>query len=53
MKGGEIEKLKKTMLDQNDEIRDKDQTIAKYKKLKTKMKNEIIWDEIINEFTKL
>jgi hypothetical protein len=72
LKGVEIEKLKKTISDQKEEIKDKDKTVAEYQKLKTKMQKEIdqlsdklsgkpyligarhvIWDEIINEVTKL
>jgi hypothetical protein len=37
MKGDEIEKLKKTIATQNEEIKDKDKVIEEYQKLKSKM----------------
>jgi hypothetical protein len=37
MKGDEIEKLKKTVATQGEEIKDKDKVIAEYQKLKAKM----------------
>jgi uncharacterized phage infection (PIP) family protein YhgE len=72
MKGAKIDKLKKTIATQNEEIKDKDKVIAEYQKLKTKMQTNIdqmkdklfgkpyligarhiIWDEIINEVSKI
>jgi hypothetical protein len=41
MKGDEIDKLKKTIATQNEEIKDKDKIIEEYKKLKAKLLTDI------------
>jgi hypothetical protein len=72
LKGDEIEKLKRTVATQDEEMKGKDKFLAEYENLKAKLLTEIeqlknklcgkcylvgarhiIWDEIINEVSKI